>query len=363
MKNILIFFVLSNLLTNSCIDKLDVNIDREESILVVEGFITTQAGPHIIRLSRSARYGSYFDAAIRIVSGAQVVIRDQKGEVTFLKEGYREYLDVRDSTIMTLSGDYSTPTGFRAVVGNSYTLQIEVSGKTYYSTPQLVTKAPEMDSIILEYKKLPSINPRRFESGVKVYSQWQDPENEENYYMWLSSGTYKIVTHPEDHITINLLSGEEVLTPLDCCADCWVREVNSDKSIRIMKDNNSNGNLITNLAVFIEDNGVRYMDKYFITLEQHSISKEAYLFFDLLDNQLNINGNIFDPPPATILGNMISLENPDENVIGYFMATDVAVKSIFIPKEMLGDRQILKVINDDCRTVLNSTAQRPSFWE
>jgi len=229
--------------------------------------------------------------------------------------------------------------------------------------PKLVTKAPEIDSIILEYKKLPSINPRRFESGVKVYSQWQDPENEENYYMWLSSGTYKIVTHPENHITINLLSGKEVLTQLDCCADCWVREVNSDKSIRIMKDNNSNGNLITNLAVFIEDNGVRYMDKYFITLEQHSISKEAYLFFDLLDNQLNINGNIFAPPPATILGNMISLENPDENVIGYFMATDVAVKSIFIPKKMLGNRQRLKIINDDCRTVLNSTAQQPSFWE
>ncbi len=129
-----------------------------------------------------------------------------------------------------------------------------------------------------------------------------------------------------------------------------------------MNDNISNGNLVTNLAAFIEDDGRRYTDKYYITVQQLSISEEAYLFFDLLDNQLSINGDIFDPPPATILGNMISLKNPDENVIGYFMATDVAIKSIFIPKEILGDRQILKVINDDCRVLLNSTAQQPSFW-
>ncbi len=347
VKKITIIFILAGILTNSCINQLDVNTNSGELILVVEGFISTQAGPHIIRISRSAKYGSFFEGTIRNVTNAKVFIRDQKGEVTFLtNDGF---------------GVYNTPFGFRAVVGNSYTLQITITDKTYYSTPQLVTKAPKIDSLILEYNKFPSTDPLDFKSGVEVYSQWQDPLDEENYYMWQSTGTFKIETHPEDHVIITFF-GNEIPAPLDCCADCWVGEVNADKSIRIMKDNNSNGNLVTNLAAFIEDNGVRYMDKYFITLEQHSISKEAYLFFDLLDNQLSINGDIFDPPPATILGNMISLENPDENVIGYFMATDVAVKSIFIPKEILGDRQHLKVINDDCRVLINSTAQQPSFW-
>ena len=348
MKKITIIFILAGILTNSCVDQLDVNIDREEFILVVEGFITTQAGPHNIWISRSAKYGSYSDGVIKNVLNAKVFIRDQKGEVTILTdEGF---------------GVYNTPAGFRAVVGNLYTLQITITGKQYYSTPQLVTKAPGIDSILLEYKKLPTTDPLDFESGVEVFSQWQDPMDEENYYMWQSSGIYKIETHPENHVVVDGF-GNEIPAPLACCADCWVGEFNSDKSIRIMKDDNSNGNLVTNLAAFIEDDGGRYMDKYLITIRQHSISKEAFLFFELLDNQLSINGDIFDPPPATIRGNIISLENPDENIIGYFMAADVAIKSIFIPKEILGDRQILKVINDDCRTVLNSTAQQPSFWD
>jgi len=246
VKRITIIFVLAGILTNSCINQLDVNIDSEEFILVVEGFISTLAGPHIIRISRSAKYGSFSDGTIKNVLNAKVFIRDQKGEVTLLtNDGF---------------GVYKTPFGFSAVVGNSYTLQIEVADETYYSTPQLVTKSPAIDSLVLEYKKLPTTDPLDFESGVEVYSQWQDPVDEENYYMWQSTGTFKIETHPEDHVIVTFF-GNEIPAPLDCCADCWVGEVNSDKSIRIMKDNNSNGNLVTNLAAFIEDNGVRYMDK------------------------------------------------------------------------------------------------------
>lgn len=246
-------------------------------------------------------------------------------------------------------------------MGNTYILQITTSGgKTYYSSPEQVVKAPEIDSLILEYKKLPSSDPLDFASGVEVFSQWQDPENETNYYMWRSSGTYKIETHPEDHWSVGPQG--RFFDPLDCCATCWVYEDNGDKSVRIMKDNNSNGNLVTNLTSFIVDDGGRYMDKYFVTIEQHSISKEAFLFLELLNNQLGVDGDIFDPPPATIRGNMISLDDPDENVIGYFIASDVSLKSIFIPKEILGDRQIQKVINDDCRVLQNSTTMRPPNW-
>jgi len=45
------------------------------------------------------------------------------------------------------------------------------------------------------------------------------------------------------------------------------------------------------------------------------------------------------------------------------LASDVSVMSIFITKEILGDKQILKVINDDCRVLLNSSTQPPPFWD
>ena len=122
VKKITIIFVLAGIITNSCIDTLDVNIDRNESILVFEGFITTKPSPHIIKITRSAKYASSFSSngLIKDVKDARVLIRDQKGEVTFLSEiGF---------------GEYVTPAGFRAVVGNSYILQVTIAGKTYFST-------------------------------------------------------------------------------------------------------------------------------------------------------------------------------------------------------------------------------------
>jgi len=60
---------------------------------------------------------------------------------------------------------------------------------------------------------------------------------------------------------------------------------------------------------------------------------------------------------------MINLENPDDNVIGYFMVSDVSLKTVYIPNGILEEAKDLKVILDDCRTLRNSTAQRPPFWQ
>ena len=64
--------------------------------------------------------------------------------------------------------------------------------------------------------------------------------------------------------------------------------------------------------------------------QQRSLTKSAFQFFDLLQNQLNIQGNIFDPPPAKLGTNIINLDNPDEDVIGYFGVSDVSRDSLFI---------------------------------
>ena len=100
-----------------------------------------------------------------------------------------------------------------------------------------------------------------------------------------------------------------------------------------------------------------------IAIRQSSLTKEAFQFFDLLKNQLSIQGSIFDPPPATIRGNMINLDDPDVAVIGYFRASDVQADTLFIPRsDVEAPRQILE-IRDDCRVFGNSTIERPVFWE
>ena len=344
-----IMIIIGLSIFGSCIDPLDVNIDKEVKVLIVEGAITTKPGPYYIKLTKSAKYGSIFDGYIQPVSGANVTIRDSNGTVVKLIE----------DKVNRAPGIYATPPSFRAEVGLSYTLLITTNnGIEYTSLPEKIRKAPGIIKLTPEFKKS-AVGGNQFETGLVVNAEFQDNPEERDYYMWKNNGTYKIITHPENFILISP-PAPPTPAPKDCCEQCWVNEV-TDHTIRLLADNNVNGNLITDAAAFIEDDGVRYTEKYLIRIEQHSLSREAFTFFQLLKEQLSINGGIFDPPPATIRGNMINLSNPDENVIGYFRASDVAIDSIFLTRDML-EPKVLVSLDDDCQAFRNGKTEQPVYW-
>lgn len=331
---------------SSCIDELNIDTEQKRNILVVEGMITTENGPHKISLSKSAKYGSILEDDIKKEQNATLFIRDEVGDQVFLTEGS--------------SGSYFTPADFKAEVGRSYTLSITLAnGERYISTKELVPEVPKLNSIVLLWKKQPSLSDIQFTSGIEVYANWNDPEDEKNYYLWQTSGLFKINARPDLHVSKNFF-GNPVPDPKDCCEECYVSETLGGLSI--FKDNLTNGNEITHRVGFIEDDGRRFMDKYMVILEQRSLTKNAFQFFDLLNNQLSIQGDIFDPPPAKIGTNIINLDTPDEDVIGYFGVSDVSRDSIFLDNGIILENQPSRILNDDCRVLPGSTTEIPSFW-
>lgn len=344
---ILIFFIA---VIVSCVDPLDIDIDHEVNVLIVEGFITTQVRTHKIRLTRSAQYGSILEGFIRPVQRAKVIIRDSDGNNFQLTESSNQ------------TGIYSTPNNFLAKVGKSYTLLINTpNGLQYTSLPELIIKASDDIELSAEFSQTP-IADNKLLTGMDVYATFQDRVEEQNFYMWKNYGTYQTTTFPENFTMAVEVGGPQLPFPKDCCKTCYVNELSADKSVQLFSDNNVNGNLVTDQAAFIEDDGLRYGDKYLVRIEQHSLTREAFQFFNLLRQQLSINGDIFDPPPATIRGNMINLTNPDENVIGYFRASDVIVDSLFLTKDLLEVTSPLNFINDDCRRYKGGTTEKPSYW-
>ena len=331
---------------SSCIDELNIDTEERRNILVVEGGITSEFGPHKITLSKSAKYGSILDDDIKKELNASLRLRNEIGDQIFLTEGS--------------SGNYYTPEDFKAKIGSEYTLQITLAnGERYISTKEKVIPVPKIDSIIVVWKKQPSLSDIQFESGFEVYSKWKDPEDEANFYLWKTSGIYKINTRPDLYVSRDFF-GNPIPDPKDCCSECFVYETQSELSI--FKDNLTNGNEIIEKVGYINDDGGRFMNKYMVVVEQRSLTKSAFQFFDLLSNQLSIQGDIFDPPPAKIGTNIINLDSPDEEVIGYFSASDVYRDSIFIENGDILDRQPTRQVNDDCRVLPNSTIEIPPFW-
>lgn len=335
-------------LLNGCIDPLQVDTQERRNLLVVEGGISTLPGPHQVIISKSDKYGDVLDGFVRKQSGATVWLRDDQGNQTFLTEG-------DDQT-------YYTPEGFKAVVGRRYTLFIILdNGERYVSAPERVEPAPPIDSLIIQFKQLPTLGEGERNTGLEVYSRWQDPPGTDNYYLWKAEGVYILNTHPELHVAKDG-QGNPVPAPKDCCERCYVYEYDLNTEIRLFKDNLTDGKLHTELAAFLPDDGLRFMEKYMVVVKQYALSKGAYQFYDLMRNQLSIQGTIFDPPPATIRGNFINLDKPDEEVIGYFTASDVATDTLFISRADVEEPRAIKQINDDCRVFENSTTEVPPFW-
>ncbi len=343
MRNTLRYILFISVVIASCIEDADLPTDKALRLLTVDGRITTAFGPHVIKLTRSARYGSNFVDIVSVERFANVSIRDDLGNVVVLSE--------------PTQGTYITPSNFRGEVGRSYSIQILTQdGREYFSFPEMIRKVPDIDSLSLEFKSTSTANPLLPKSGVEVFAHFKDNEEERNFYLWRSSGLLQLNTRPDLFV-----ARPRNPAPKPCCFTCWKEEI-PDKAVRIYSDRLTNGNNTKVLAAFVEDDGLRMRDKYMVRIFQHSLSENAYQFYRLVEQQTTIEGGIFDPPPATIGGNIVRLDNPDEQVIGYFTASDVTVDSLFIFRSDLEFLKPARIVPDDCRVIDGATVNQPSFW-
>jgi hypothetical protein len=349
VKRLLLFIIL--IFPLSCIDPYNIGIEEGEQLLTVDGFITNDFGPHTIRLTRSDTYGSVFEGLIRPIRRATVSVRDSQGLVTFLTE--------------TEPGTYVTPNDFAAKLGLSYTLQIRLSeGQEYTSFPEKINPVAPIDSV--SYRSLQLATDNRLEDrvGVQLVAHFKDPSDQSNFYYWRTNpGMFVVVANPELYtLPPTDPTNPRGPAPKDCCATCYLVENSRLQNFTVASDEEFNG-LSTRVPItFIEDNGLRFKDTYRAEILQMGISQGAHRFLRLVNQQLNITGSVFDQPPANIRGNMVSLDNPDEVVLGYFIAASVANKSVYIKREDLEFTAIPRIIPDDCQIVPGATLTPPAGW-
>lgn len=347
----LIYIIL--LLPLACIEPYKIEVPEGEQLLTVEGIITNGPGPHVISITRSATYGSIFEGLIRPVTQATVAIRDNEGKLTLLTES------------LNSRGAYSTPLGFQAEIGKSYTLLIETQeGKIYSSTPERIESVPNLEKLSVRTLTIDQEGGGNPRSGIQLIAEVNDPADQNNFYYWRNGPSVYILETRPDLFTPRPSDTNPSRDPQPkaCCAVCYKEEISNNQSLFLAIDDNFNG-LTTQIPVaFIEDDGLRFVNKFRIDIKQLGISQEAYRFLRLVKQQAEISGSIFDPPPATIRGNMISLDNPDEVVLGYFIAAGESVKRIYVDKDDLTFKQNKAIIPDDCLTVPGTSVDAPADW-
>ncbi len=361
------------LFIHSCTNPIELDVREDGRILVVDGYITTEPGPHNIRLTRSSDYvGFNFQSGVNVAEeDAIVIIRTSDGEVVRM--------------LHIGSGIYQTPEGFRAIVGETYGLTIQLAnGDMLTSTPQLVEPAPDIEKVLLRYKKLPSTDEFNFTSGVEVYVEYQDPVESRNFYMTThTKGVYPFTSNWDLFVcgnnpfccipSFNQPELERCFryerdfpdlgVQVESVQDCRRSGGPQTRQFNLYEDSQSNGVLTTSKAVFVEDDGRRFEFSYRTQVNLMSISAEAFSYFSTLEGQLSIDGDIFDPPPANIVGNILNLSDPNQQILGFFGAFDLSSETVYVERDILEDFQAQFLWTTDCINLDSSTVERPVDWQ
>ncbi len=272
MKQYITALIVVLIACYSCQDPIDVDVPTGQIRLVIEASLDwekeTMGNTQTIRLSQST---PYFDTnSDTKVTGATVTVTNQDtGDVfTFSDQNTGEY----------------TTTNFIPLLNNTYLLTVVYKGDTYQATETLTP--------VVNIKAITQTTEGGFDKeNMEVNVLFDDPENEENYYLLRFYESGDLFPYFYD-ISDEFSNGNEM-------------------EITFEKDDD-------------EDNDTAaFQAGDTVNIALYGISKQYYNYMRILIEQYYSGGDPFSSTAAQIRGNCINTTNPDNYAYGYFRVVQV----------------------------------------
>lgn len=354
---ILFLFVMA------CVDPLDVKLTSVQRRLVVDGLITNRPGPYQVKLYYSNQLSTTKLMPFDPVTLAQVSIFDDQNNEFKLVE--------------VTPGIYETNADeLTGQIGRSYYLSIKTMvGQEYKSDLQRINPPGEINNLYFEFLESNNLDSTY---ALKVFIDSKGVENEDNLFRWRWTTIHKTKSNPE--LETRTTPGGEVPVPQLCsgyvyqrrelirigdctCCICW----SYNYSPEALVSNNSFVNEIQFNKQFlglIPATAMHFYDRYYIEVEQLSLTEEAYHFWSLVEKQQVGSTDLFQPNAIKIRGNIKNIANADDEVLGYFGASGAAAISLYIPpSEIPFELPPLESVNYPCTQFYkNATTEKPFFW-
>jgi hypothetical protein len=276
--------------------------------LVVDGYISGN-GSTQYSLTRTIPLPG--DSTIPVVTGALVQVEGSDSSVYPLtEEGNGQY------GIASLALSTAVQYRLRIIIPN---------GETYLSDFVPYKPTPPIDSVNWVYNS----------NGVTIYVNTHDPTNSTRYYQWTIDQTFEyhsaeaseFVYVPSTNSLVQRTAAQMIFY---CWKDIPPTNIMIGSSTKLAQDVIYEFPLVN-----IPLNSQALSVEYSILVTQYALSDSGYDFLSLMAQNTQSLGSIFDAQPSQLTGNIHSLSNPGESVIGYIQAGTVQQQRIFINNQQL----------------------------
>jgi hypothetical protein len=298
------------LIISGCITQFVPETDEDPNLMVVEGLITDQPEVYTIKLSKSMPLGKKI--TLKPLKGCTVKITDDQGHTYAVPES-------------STSGTYQTnPATFRGVVGRKYTLHVSTNNAmpthySYESLPVVMNAVPPIDSLyhekVLIKEKDEFSGPKE---GSQVYLNTKDSQGICQFYRWDYTETWKFQL---PYMVPN--------------STCWI--TNKSDVINIKNTSVLTEDRINRFPLkLISSETDRLSVRYSILVNQYSLSEDEFTYWEKLQNLSEEVGSLYDITPSSVPGNIFCVEDPGEQVLGYFSVSAKTSKRIYIDESFRG---------------------------
>jgi len=292
-----ILYCCMAILIMCCKDRYEPPVSSPQTgYLVVEGYISA-TGPAEIHLSRTIPLAD----SVRLTTEALAKVAVQGND----NSNY--------SLTESSKGLYTTTVNLNA--SKLYRLYIKTKdGKEYASDYVKVKTAPHIDSVSWT----------RDTSGVKIWINTHDPQNNTWYYRWETEETWEF--HSRYYSVLDFsydsdgeINGVKYRRP-DHQVDttiyyCWRNENSSNillgSSAKLSQD------IIHQQLILIPTDDWKLSVLYSVNVKQYALSKEEYEYLQKMKSNSEATGSIFDKQPSELVGNIHCTTKPQEPVIGF----------------------------------------------
>ncbi len=294
-------------LINACVEPIDFETEPVGGQLIVTGSVTNAKGTYEVTLKKTDQ----LEAFPVPIGGAQVTLRDDRGQ--------QEELQGQD-------GVYRTAGQIQGQPGDTYELEIVLSdGTTYRSRPETMPTAIGKDSAYFRVAKEEVVS----ESGVlfedrvvEVYVDTQLPENAPSLYLkWDVETVYSVTTIVRSPLSTNITY-------------CFFYGYPNAQEIQLFnRQELPAGSSLSGQLLATREVDFSFLERHYFNVIQSSLTPEAYEYWRQVSELSNRTGSVFNTPPGLVQGNIYNVEDEQEQVLGYFEATQVDTTRFFLNRQ------------------------------